>query len=33
MRDSKDPTGPTLGFDPEAFEAFIDEVKAGRFDL
>jgi hypothetical protein len=33
MRDSKDPTGPTLGFDPEAFEAFIDDVKAGRFDL
>jgi hypothetical protein len=33
MRDSVDPTGPTLGFSYETFAAFIDDVKAGRLDL
>lgn len=32
MRDSKNPTGPTLIFAPAAFGAFIDTVKAGRLD-
>lgn len=33
VRDSKNPTGPALVFDRDAFAAFIDEVKAGEFDL
>lgn len=33
MRDSKDPTGPTLEFGYDAFGAFLEDVKAGRFDL
>lgn len=33
MRDSKDPSGPVLGFDYDAFAAFTDDVKAGRFSL
>lgn len=33
IRDSKDPTGPALGFDPAAFQAFTNNVKRGRFDL
>jgi hypothetical protein len=33
MRDSKDPTGPILGFNHEAFALFMEDVKAGRFDL
>lgn len=33
MGDSKDPTGPILGFSPETFADFIEDVKAGRFDL
>lgn len=33
MRDSKDPTGPILGFGYNVFTAFLDDVKAGRFEL
>lgn len=33
VRDSKDPEGPSLGFPPEAWEAFVTEVATGRFDL
>jgi Domain of unknown function (DUF397) len=33
VRDSKDPQGPKLAFAPDAWEAFIREVKAGGFDL
>lgn len=33
MRDSKDPSGPVLGFDHNAFAAFTEDVKAGRFNL
>jgi hypothetical protein len=29
-RDSKDPGGPALTFRPEAWQAFVDDVKAGR---
>ncbi|MDQ1721485.1 MAG: hypothetical protein QOI26_1219 [Pseudonocardiales bacterium] len=31
MRDSKDPTGPILGFSHDAFADFIGDMKAGRF--
>jgi hypothetical protein len=33
MRDSKDPTGPILGFGYDTFAAFLADVKAGQFDL
>jgi hypothetical protein len=33
MRDSKNPTGPILGFTRKAFGVFIEDVKTGRFDL
>lgn len=33
VRDSKNPTGPALVFDREAFAAFIGATKAGQFDL
>ncbi|QOC90307.1 DUF397 domain-containing protein [Micromonospora craniellae] len=32
MRDSKDPTGPILGFEYDVFASFMDDVKAGWFD-
>ncbi|WP_431726946.1 DUF397 domain-containing protein [Verrucosispora sp. TAA-831] len=32
MRDSKDPTGPTLGFEYDVFASFMDGLKAGRLD-
>lgn len=31
IRDSKDPSGPVLSFQPEDLSAFITGVKAGRF--
>ncbi|MFI2029905.1 DUF397 domain-containing protein [Streptomyces buecherae] len=31
VRDSKDPHGPTLTFEPAAWNAFITAVKAGVF--
>lgn len=31
VRDSKDPHGPTLGFDPAAWSAFVAGVAAGDF--
>ncbi|MFD4996435.1 DUF397 domain-containing protein [Streptomyces buecherae] len=31
VRDSKDPQGPTLAFDPAAWNAFVAGVKAGDF--
>ncbi|MBC3989108.1 DUF397 domain-containing protein [Streptomyces sp. AC563] len=31
VRDSKDPQGPTLTFDPAAWNAFVAGVKAGDF--
>ena len=33
VRDSKNPTGPALEFDREAFAAFINATKGGAFDL
>jgi hypothetical protein len=33
VRDSKDTEGPVLAFTPDEWEAFIDGVKAGEFDL
>ena len=33
MRNSADPGGPVLKFDRETFEAFLDDVRAGRFDV
>ncbi|MER0241954.1 DUF397 domain-containing protein [Streptomyces sp. HSW2009] len=32
VRDSKDPHGPTLTFEPAAWTAFVTGVKAGDFD-
>ena len=32
VRDSKNPTGPVLGFPADAFSSFIASVKAGKFD-
>jgi hypothetical protein len=32
VRDSKNPTGPTLRFNAATFAAFVHAVKAGRFD-
>lgn len=32
VRDSKDPDGPMLSFDPAAWSAFVTGVKAGTFD-
>jgi Domain of unknown function (DUF397) len=32
VRDSKDPDGPKLGFAPDQWRAFTDQVKAGAFD-
>lgn len=31
VRDSKDPEGPALGFDPESWTAFVREVRSGGF--
>ncbi|MFE6778538.1 DUF397 domain-containing protein [Streptomyces sp. NPDC057702] len=31
VRDSKDPSGPALTFEPAAWNAFITSVKAGEF--
>jgi hypothetical protein len=31
VRDSKDPHGPVLAFGPDAWTAFVADVKAGRF--
>lgn len=31
VRDSKDPHGPALAFGPDAWTAFLADVKAGRF--
>ena len=33
VRDSKDRSGPALGFGPEAWAAFLAGVKDGEFDL
>lgn len=33
VRDSKDPEGPKLVFEPEQWGAFTSGVKAGQFDL
>jgi hypothetical protein len=33
VRDSKDPGGPALAFTPAAWTSFLNQVKAGRFDL
>ncbi|MDT9683668.1 DUF397 domain-containing protein [Streptomyces sp. TRM76323] len=32
VRDSKNPTGPTLDLPTHAFTSFVEGVKAGRFD-
>ncbi|GAA4685022.1 DUF397 domain-containing protein [Streptomyces youssoufiensis] len=31
VRDSKDPSGPALTFEPAAWNAFITSIKAGEF--
>ena len=33
VRNSKDPDGPKLGFTPGSWDAFVTDVKRGRFDL
>jgi hypothetical protein len=33
VRDTKDRQGPVLAFEPAAWTAFLDNVKAGRLDL
>lgn len=33
VRDSKDPHGPALMFDPASFAGFIADVATGRFDI
>ncbi|MFD8557244.1 DUF397 domain-containing protein [Streptosporangium canum] len=33
VRDSKDPEGPKLFFTPAEWDAFVNGVKAGEFDL
>lgn len=33
VRDSKDPTGPKLGFTRGQWAAFVTGIKAGRLDL
>lgn len=33
VRDSKDPLGPNLAFDDQAWRAFAEKAKAGVFDL
>lgn len=32
-RDSKDTSGPTIKFQPALWQAFIDKVKSGAYDL
>ncbi len=32
VRDSKDPDGPRLSFDPRAWEGFLADVRVGSFD-
>lgn len=32
VRDSKNPTGPALTFQPDRWSAFLDDVRANRFD-
>jgi hypothetical protein len=33
VRDSKDPAGPVLTFNRDAWRSFLDRVKSGEFDL
>ena len=33
VRDSKDPASPVISFAPESWRAFVEHVRAGRFDL
>jgi hypothetical protein len=33
VRDSKNPTGPVLHFEPENWRAFIDLIRSGRYEL
>jgi hypothetical protein len=33
VRDSKNPTGPLLRFTADEWQAFLDGVQAGEFDL
>lgn len=33
VRDSKDPSGPALTFEPATFAAFVASAKDGAFDL
>jgi hypothetical protein len=32
VRDSMNPSGPIVRFTPDAWRAFIDDVRAGRYD-
>ena len=32
VRDSKNPDSPAISFAPEAWRAFVEQVRAGRFD-
>jgi hypothetical protein len=33
VRDSKDPEGPALVFRADAWTAFVDDIKAGRYPI
>lgn len=33
IRDSKDENGPALTFDPASFAGFINDVRAGHYDI
>ena len=32
VRDSKDPASPVISFAPAMWQAFVDQVRAGKFD-
>ncbi|MFF0579342.1 DUF397 domain-containing protein [Streptosporangium saharense] len=33
VRDSKDPSGPALTFGPDAWSAFVGDIKRGSFEI
>jgi hypothetical protein len=33
VRDSKDANSPIITFGPEAWRSFVDQIRAGRYDL
>jgi hypothetical protein len=32
VRDSKDPASPEISFAPESWRAFVEQVRAGKYD-